>query len=200
MIEWVTPEHTDIRQMPMNTTSDTQPVPIALVGLSGTGKSTLARLLGAASGWSWVDTDRLIVERTGRSIPDLFAQEGEPYFRAVETAVLQTLLDQTHTTNLIIATGGGIVLAEHNRHLLRVHTYTVWLDAPTSLLLARLQEHHEQRPLLNAADPAARLEALRAARSHLYREVADQIVSTADKKPTHIMEEILRGYQAHGAT
>lgn len=184
----------------MHRASDTQPVPIALVGLSGTGKSTLARLLGAQPGWSWVDTDRLIVERTGRSIPDLFAQEGEPYFRTVETAVLQALLDQTHANNLIIATGGGIVLAEHNRHLLRTHTYTVWLDAPTSLLLTRLQEHHEQRPLLNAADPTARLETLRAARSLLYREVADQVVHTADQEPTHIMQEIVRAYQTYRAT
>src|SRR6185436_11997115 len=101
----------------------------------------------------------------GRSVARVFAEEGEARFRELEAAALGQALASCPG---VVATGGGVVLRAENRDRLRERAYIVWLDAPTSALLARLRAHNEERPLLASADPAARLEALRAARSALY--------------------------------
>lgn len=168
---------------------------IALIGLSGTGKSTVAHILAERSGWDWGDTDAVIVAQTGRTIAEIFASEGETAFRNRETAVLRTML-QAATRPYVIATGGGIVLQAANRDLLRAYAYVVWMDAPTSTLLARLQAHAEQRPLLAADDPRARLDALRAERCHLYQALADQVIDTSNLTSEQVAAAVLDGYQA----
>jgi shikimate kinase len=167
---------------------------IALVGLSGTGKSTVGRLLAARLGWPLLDTDVLVVAEAGCSIAHLFATAGEPHFRARETAALQTALGEGQR---VVATGGGIVLAPQNRAMLKERAFVVWLDAPTELLVARLQAHDEERPLL-AAGMVERLEALRAARETLYAEVADMHVNTAERSAEEIAQEIRAMQPAHG--
>ncbi len=159
---------------------------IALVGLSGTGKSTVGRLLAARLGWPLLDTDALVVAEAGCSIAQLFASAGEPRFRMLETAALQTALGEGPC---VVATGGGIVLAPENRAMLKEKAFVVWLDAPTEMLVARLQTHDEERPLL-AAGMAERLEALRLARAALYAEVADMHVNTAARSGMDICEQI----------
>lgn len=165
----------------------TSPQSIALVGLSGGGKSTVARLLAARLHWPLRDTDALIEQEAGCTIAAIFAAEGEAGFRERETAALKAALADPPA---IIATGGGIVLRDTNRSLLTRRTLVVWLDAPTGELLARLRSHDEERPLLTGEDPAARLETLRAQRAYLYRDVARLVVDTAGKSPETVAELI----------
>lgn len=162
---------------------------IALVGLSGAGKSSVGRRLAERLGWPLVDTDALIEHNAGRTIPQIFAEDGEQGFRELETAALREALAQPPA---VVATGGGIVLREQNRALLRAHAHVVWLDAPTATLIARLLAHDEARPLLQGADPAARLEALRQARANMYAEVAHLRVATDQSTVAEIVENILQ--------
>lgn len=165
---------------------------IALVGLSGAGKSTVGRLLAGRLGGALLDTDALVIEAAGRGIPEIFAAEGEDGFRDREGAALRAALARAPR---VIATGGGLILRAENRALLRGHAYVVWLDAPTEALVARLLAHDEPRPLLAVAEPAARLEQQRAARAALYAEVADLRVQTAGLSAEAICEQILAQYR-----
>lgn len=164
---------------------------VALVGLSGAGKSTTGRLLAARLGWPLLDTDALLVGAASRSVTQVFAEEGETGFRAREAVALREALA---AVPCVVATGGGIVLREENRALLRERAYVIWLDAPTDALLERLRTHDEPRPLLDGGDPAARLEALRAAREALYAEIADLRVETAGRAVEEICEQMLHSF------
>src|SRR5690606_20592894 len=137
---------------------------IALVGLSGSGKSSVGRMLHARLGLPLLDTDAIVVQQAGCEIAQIFAEHGEPYFRDMETAALEQALGQLPA---IIATGGGIVLREHNRELLRHNTLVVWLDASTETIVARLTAHDEERPLLQG-DMAERVSKQREARAAIY--------------------------------
>lgn len=161
---------------------------IALIGLSGAGKSTVGRLLAARLGWPLCDTDALTAQAAGCSVAHIFAEQGEARFRDMESAALQAALA---SNPCVIATGGGIVLRAENRALLREHALVVWLDAPTGALVARLREHNEPRPLLANDDPATRLEALRAARAPLYAEIADVCIETNGQPAEVICEQAL---------
>lgn len=167
---------------------------IAIIGLSGTGKSTVARLLGAQLGWFWVDIDDRIVQRASRSIAEIFGSEGETHFRKLESDVLSEILQLSATQPCVIATGGGIVMQEQNRRSLREQTYIVWLDAPTSILTERLRKHNEQRPLLGGQHTEQRLEVLRAARQQFYQELANQFINTAGIDSAQVAEQIFAGY------
>jgi shikimate kinase len=164
------------------------PQSIALVGLSGVGKSSVARQLAARLGWPLLDTDALIVEAAGRTIAQIFAISGEPHFRDLELAALQHAFS---ITPCVVSTGGGIVLRAENRALLRARAFVVWLDAPTETLVARLLAHDEARPLIGDDDPAARLEALRASRAGLYAEVAHATVAVAGYAVEEICVQVL---------
>jgi shikimate kinase len=161
---------------------------IALIGLSGAGKSSVGRVLAASTGWPLRDTDALIVAATGRSIAEIFAAEGEPRFRELEAHALAEALAGGPA---IVATGGGAVLREANRALLRAAARCVWLDAATATLVARLSAHAERRPLLGDAAPAERLEALRGARAPLYAALAHLCVPADAGAPEQIAAHIL---------
>src|SRR4051812_39818100 len=113
---------------------------IALVGLSGAGKSSVGRRLAERLGWPLLDTDALIERSAGRPIPQIFAEDGEPAFRELEAAALCEALAQPPA---VVATGAGIVLREENRALLGSNARVVWLDARTATLVARLLAHDE---------------------------------------------------------
>ncbi|MFC5303122.1 shikimate kinase [Azospira restricta] len=145
---------------------------IYLVGLMGAGKTTIGKVLARRLGWRFVDSDHEIEARTGVRIPTIFEIEGEEGFRRRETQVLREL---TGLRNVVMATGGGAVIAEENRRLLRDHGLVVYLDVSPAQLYERTR-HDRNRPLLQVADPLRRLQELLAAREPFYREVADIVV------------------------
>jgi shikimate kinase len=145
-----------------------------LVGLPGAGKSTLGRQLARRLSLRFVDADSELEHRLGVSIPTIFEIEGEPGFRDREEA---TLRDLTLLTGVLLSTGGGAVLRANNRLRLRENGTVVYLHAEPSTLWTRVR-HNRNRPLLQTADPLARLAELYAQRDTLYRETADFIVES----------------------
>lgn len=163
---------------------------IALVGLSGSGKSTIGPLLAARLGWHFVDLDQVIAQRVGSDLATFFATAGEEAFRGEEAAALA---DALRRPRVVIATGGGIVERAENRERLAAQAWTVWLHAPLTTLLERLAETND-RPLLRDA-PAERLAAMLARRAPLYGALADWIVTTTAHTPAEIAEQIARAHQ-----
>jgi shikimate kinase/nucleoside-diphosphate-sugar epimerase len=152
------------------------PQNVVLVGLMGSGKSAVGRAAAQSLGFSFVDTDQLVIESAGRSIPDIFAQEGEAGFRVRETAALRSLAGRNRT---VIATGGGIVTRPENLPLLKQLGFVVWLNASPETLQRRTS-HSNDRPLLRDGDPLTKLRALLDARAPLYAQVCDLKITTDD--------------------
>ncbi|MES2187650.1 MAG: shikimate kinase [Pseudomonadota bacterium] len=148
---------------------------MALVGLPGSGKSTVGRQLARRLQLPFVDSDQVIEQRLGCSIRSFFDREGEAAFRDVEQAVLDELC---RAPAGVLATGGGIVLREANRARLKEACKVVYLRSSPEELARRLR-HDEQRPLLQVQDPLARLRDLHALRDPLYREVATFTIDNA---------------------
>ncbi|BFI95317.1 MAG: shikimate kinase AroK [Rhodanobacter sp.] len=140
-----------------------------LIGPTGAGKTSAGRRLAAHYRLRFVDLDREIERRTGTHVSMVFEIEGEAGFRQRESALLEEF--SAHD-GVLIATGAGVVLAEHNRALLAGRGYVLWLQATIEQQLERLA-HDTKRPLLAGTDRRARLEAMAAAREPLYRELAD---------------------------
>jgi shikimate kinase len=162
---------------------------IVLVGPMGAGKSTIGRSLANLLSRDFVDTDQVIEQRTGADIPWIFDVEGESGFRDREAAVLREILlaDQ-----LVIATGGGIVTREDNRRLLQAHPGPViYLTADVEQLIERTARD-KKRPLLQVANPRARIIELFETRDPLYREVASVVIKTDRRAPKLVAEEIIR--------
>lgn len=153
-----------------------KPMNIVLVGLMGSGKTTVGRLAAQSLGFDFIDTDQVIVDTAGRTIPEIFASEGEAGFRVRETASLKSLIG---TRNHVIATGGGIVTQPVNLPLLRQLGFVVWLNASPETLHRRTS-HSNDRPLLREGDPLQILRALHEERGPLYEEVCDLKISTDD--------------------
>ncbi len=142
---------------------------LILVGPMGAGKTAIGKPLAALGGWRFVDADRLLEERLGVSIADIFAMEGEAGFRQRESALLSELLAES---GQLIATGGGVILAEENRRLIKKSGIVVHLALSVAGQLQRLQQDRS-RPLLQCPDRAERLQAMAQLRTPLYDEVAD---------------------------
>ncbi len=159
---------------------------IFLVGPMGAGKSTIGRYLADRLGRVFCDSDHEIERRTGASVPLIFAVEGEVGFRRWEALVLEDLVARP---NVVLATGGGAVLALRNRELMKAHGTIVYLHADPHTLWERVRRDRH-RPLLQAEDPEARVAALMREREPLYRELADLIVDT-DRRPPHIAARLI---------
>lgn len=142
-----------------------------LIGMMGAGKSTTGHALAEMLGYRFLDTDTLIEQAAGQTIPEIFEQQGEAAFRELETQVLSQL---SAYTRMVIATGGGIVTRQINWSYLR-HGIILWLDVPLNLLQQRLQGD-TQRPLLQVTDWPQKLQTLLAQRESLYAQ-ADLRVS-----------------------
>ena len=173
------------------------PKNIVLIGLMGCGKSTIGRKLQTLLGYPLVDTDQLIEEKAGMAVADIFARRGEPYFREVESAVLNEL-SAPGNPRRIIATGGGIIGRKANRKLLSQLGYVVWLQAPVDVILQRTGRNRD-RPLLQTENPREKIERLLAERSPLYHEIADLELETAGLETEEIACGILESARYHFA-
>jgi shikimate kinase len=157
-----------------------------LVGMMGSGKSTAGRHLAEQLGYRFLDADTSLEQVAGRSIPEIFASDGEAGFRALEAAVLNQI---AAWHSLVVATGGGVVTRPENWGHMR-QGVVIWLDAPEELLLQRLAADPTPRPLMASPDPAARLRQLLAERRPLYAQADLQIVQDGGP-PQRVAAQIL---------
>ena len=157
-----------------------------LVGMMGSGKSSVGRHLAEALNYRFIDADTSLEQVAGRSIPEIFASEGESGFRALESAVLNQIASWH---SLVVATGGGVVTQPANWGELH-QGVVVWLDAPDAMLLQRLEADPTPRPLMEAEDRAERLAALLAERRPLYAQADLQILQDG-RPPEQVAEQIL---------
>lgn len=161
-----------------------------LVGLPGAGKSTLGRMIARRLGKTFLDADAELERKLGVSIPTIFEIEGEATFRDREEAVIAELVERT---GIVLATGGGAVIRPANRERLKANGTVVYLHAEPATLRERTRRSRH-RPLLNTADPEARLKELYAQRDALYREAAD-IVMESDREQVGRFAQALEAAQ-----
>lgn len=171
---------------------------IFLVGMMGAGKTSVGKLLARRLGKTFYDCDREIERATGVKVAVIFEIEGESGFRAREVKALAEL---ARRSDIVLATGGGAVLSADNRKLLAGNGVVVYLRAAPADLWGRTR-HDKNRPLLQTADPLARLEQLYAERDPLYREVADIVVDTGSQSLgslAHRLEQQLLRHQSNAS-
>ena len=163
---------------------------LILVGMMGSGKTTMGRVLAKHLGKVFVDSDEEIIKRTGVTIPHIFDVEGEAGFRQREAAAIRDLVGHD---NMVLATGGGAVLEEQNQTMLQQNGITIYLKASVHDLWQRTR-HDRNRPLLQTGNPHARLTELFQQRDPLYRQVSDIVVQSGKQSAhalmLHLVEEI----------
>ena len=159
---------------------------IALTGFMGSGKTTVGKVLADFLGCPFMDLDDLVVKKAGKSIPDIFAQDGEPAFRLLEAQVLRKTVEKYAESTAVLALGGGAVLAPSSAALLHEKTVCIYLRASLETLLARLEGETAGRPLADAS-LAARL----AAREPIYEETAHVVIDTDGLSPDEVADEII---------
>jgi len=167
---------------------------VSLVGLPGSGKSTVGRQLARRLHLPFSDSDHIIEQRIGCSIREFFEREGEERFRDIEEAVLDELSQQPG----VLSTGGGAVLRLANREHLHTRGKVVYLKSSPEELLRRLR-HDTQRPLLQVADPLQRLRDLYAVRDPLYRETAHFVIETGRPSVATLVNMIVMQLELSGA-
>jgi len=160
---------------------------LVLIGFMGCGKSSVGREIARRCGLRFLDTDSVIRQKYGKSIPDIFSLHGEPAFREEEH---QILLRLRGARGLVVATGGGIVLQPRNRLMLRSLAPVVWLTADEEVIWERVSRN-QNRPLLHTADPRSTIRSLMEIRYPLYRETADITVETSQLTHQEVANRIL---------
>jgi shikimate kinase len=163
-----------------------QGVNVFLIGMMGTGKTTVGQVLARQLSYNFLDTDALIEQIKGQTVREIFAGEGEENFREIESQVLAEL--SAYTRN-VVATGGGIILRRKNWSYLH-HGLIIWLDAPVDLLIKRLAED-TTRPLLQETDLKLKLTTLLEQRRNFYAEADLQITIQKNQTPEQIVEQII---------
>jgi shikimate kinase len=163
---------------------------IALVGMPGSGKSSIGRRLAPRIGLPFVDADAEIEKAAGMPISEIFARHGEPYFRDGEARVIARLLDDGPS---VIATGGGALVNLGTRELVRNRAIAVWLKAEIPVLMRRVRRKSD-RPLLKGSDPEAALQRLLSEREPIYA-AADIVVTSREGPHDAVVDEILAELQ-----
>jgi len=167
---------------------------IVLIGMRGSGKTTVGKLLAKRLGKQFIEMDELIVQRIGLDIPEIVKRYGWDKFREVEEEVIREVAE---LDNVVNATGGGVVTREENVRELKKKGKLVWLKADTDTLLRRIG-NDEYRPSLTGRSPREDLEAVLAERTPIYEQVADFIIDTEGKKPEEVAEAIAKQYSEQG--
>jgi shikimate kinase len=162
---------------------------VFLIGLMGAGKTTVGKLLATRLGCDWLDSDKVLEQRCGVSVREIFELEGESSFRDREQRILDELTQQP---KLVLSTGGGIVLRQANRQALRTRGTVVYLDADPHELWLRTR-HDKSRPILQGADARQKLFDLHAIRHPLYQATAHATVVTGRPGVREVVERV---YQA----
>jgi shikimate kinase len=164
-----------------------------LIGMMGAGKSTVGRVLSRRMGLPFVDTDKLIVERTGVPIATIFEVEGEAGFRDRESALIAGIADLPAS---VIATGGGAVLRAENREAMRTHGTVIFLSAEPPELIRRLR-NDRARPLLATGAPEERIRQLVAERDALYRAAAHLVIETRSQGVGRLVGDLVQKLLRH---
>ena len=160
---------------------------VSLIGLPGSGKSTVGRQLARRLQLHFFDSDRMIEQQLGCSIREYFEREGEDCFRQIEESMIDQL---TQSQNAVLSTGGGVVLRCANRKQLRERTTVFYLNSSADELYRRLR-HDVNRPLLQVADPLTRLRDLYTLRDPLYRQTAHFIIETGRPSVATLVNRIV---------
>ncbi len=161
---------------------------IALIGFMGVGKTAVGKVLAEKLNKEFVETDALIERKAGKSIPEIFQQDGEVAFRELEIEVIKKV---AQGQNLVIACGGGIVLNKINIDRLRLEAIIVYLTASPQVILKRTSGDGEKRPLLNVTDKAAEIRELLRFRKPFYERAADIKINTSRLSIASIAEQII---------
>ena len=167
---------------------------ISLIGLPGSGKSTVGRQLARRLQLPFSDSDHVIEQQLGCSIREYFEREGEERFRDVEESVIDEL---TQGGSGVLSTGGGVILRQANRRRLRQHSQVVYLNSSPDELFRRLR-HDVNRPLLQVADPLNRLRDMHTLRDPLYRETAHFVVDTGRPSVATLVGMIVKQLELAG--
>ena len=171
---------------------------IALVGLRGTGKTTVGKRLAMRWGWSFVDTDDVVESQAGKTISRIFAEDGESRFRELEA---KGVSDSFALDRVVLATGGGAILRPETCATLKSNGFVIWLTGSATILAERVSHDKttsDRRPALTAFTGAEELDTLLRAREPFYREVAHLSVDTTNRTPDEIAELIERSLPAKG--
>lgn len=161
---------------------------IALIGFMATGKTVVGQALARKLGKKFAELDSLIEQKAGKSIPEIFQQDGEVAFRELEIEVTKEV---SREKNLVIACGGGIVLNKINIDRLRKESIIVYLSASPGVILKRIQGEGEKRPLLNTPDKALTIQELLAFRKPFYERAADIKINTSRLDIDSVVEQII---------
>ena len=167
---------------------------ISLIGMPGGGKSTVGRQLARRLGVGFADSDALIERRIGCSIREFFEREGEECFRDIEQSVIAEVVASFRG---VLATGGGVVLREANRDVLRQGSSVVYLRSSPEELFRRLR-HDTNRPLLQVSDPMARLRSLFLVRDPLYLSIAHYVIETGRPSVSNLINMLLMQLELAG--
>jgi len=167
---------------------------IALVGLPGGGKTTVGRQLARRLGVDFVDSDAVVEQRLGEPIRSFFEREGEAAFRDIEQLAIDELTRQWRG---VLATGGGVVLRDANRRVLRERAIVIYLRSTPEELARRLR-HDTKRPLLQVANPLAKLRELHAVRDPLYSDAARFVIETGRPSMPTLVNMILMQLELAG--
>ncbi len=159
---------------------------ITLIGMMGSGKSSVAREIAVRLGWDWIDTDEAIIKQEGRAIESIFAVEGEEYFRRLEKQIVAEVYQIPK--DLVVATGGGAVIDPANRRIFLAKSKVFWLSAPVEVLLARTAG--SDRPLLAVEDKEKKLADLLDKRRKYYK--IGRKINTAELNTREVAERIIR--------
>lgn len=162
---------------------------IVLIGFMGSGKSAAGRVLARKLGRPLVDVDALIVQQTGRSISQIFAEEGEKYFRDLETEIIR---QAAVGENQVIACGGGAVLEKVNVERLKQSSVIVWLKASPESIIKRVTKGKDVRPLLKGKNSIQDIRNLMESRESLYEKAADIDIDTSEMSVEKVVEAIIR--------